>query len=279
MKKSSLFLLILLTTLIDQSVLAQVQTFISYNIRYNNVNDGENKWDERKDEVVALLNHYEPLVFGIQEGLLEQVQFISNQSTSYKYIGVGRDDGKDKGEFSAIFYDNEQLTVLEEGTFWLSETPDKVSKDWDAALPRICTYGQFRINDSGKTFWFFNTHFDHIGKVARANSASLIVRKIKEIAGSKSPVILSGDFNASPDSQPIDNINQYMSDAFSYAEKPFYGPIGTFSGFNTSAALEDRIDYIFFLNMKALSLIHIDDRRRNGLWVSDHLPVLFQAQF
>lgn len=279
MKKSSLLLLILLTTLIDQSVLAQVHTFMSYNIRYNNLNDGENKWDERKNEVVALINHYEPLVFGVQEGLLEQVRFISDQSASYEYIGVGRDDGKDKGEFSPIFYDKEKLTLLNEGTFWLSETPNKVSKDWDAALPRICTYGQFQIKDSKTVFWFFNTHFDHIGKVAREKSALLIIDKIKALTGSESRVVLSGDFNAKPDSQPIQNINKYMSDAFSQAKKPFYGPVGTFSGFNTSATLEDRIDYIFFLNMKAISLTHIDDRRSNGLWVSDHLPVLFRAKF
>jgi len=116
---------------------------MSYNIRYNNVNDGENKWDERKDDVVALLNHYEPLVFGIQEGLLEQVQYIRDQSGVYDYSGVGRDDGNEKGEFTAIFYNKENLTLLTEGTFWLSETPEKVSKDWDAALPRICSYAQF----------------------------------------------------------------------------------------------------------------------------------------
>jgi len=252
---------------------------MSYNIRYNNVNDGENKWDERKDDVVALLNHYEPLVFGIQEGLLEQVQYIRDQSGVYDYSGVGRDDGNEKGEFTAIFYNKENLTLLTEGTFWLSETPEKVSKDWDAALPRICSYAQFKFKDTDRTFWFFNAHFDHVGKIARANSATLIVQKIKEIAGSVSPVILSGDFNATPSSQPILNIISYLKDAFSNTQKAFYGPIGTFSGFDTSAKLEDRIDYIFYLNVTPKSLSHIDDRRQNGLWVSDHLPVLFQSQF
>jgi len=279
MNKILISFLVCLTVSIAQPVFAQVQTFMSYNIRYNNPNDGVNKWDERKDELVALINNYEPLVFGIQEGLLDQVQYIRDQSGVYDYSGVGRDDGKDKGEFAAIFYNKQELTLLTEGTFWLSETPEKVSKDWDAALPRICSYAQFKINDSGKTFWFFNAHFDHIGKVARANSATLIVQKIKEIAGSASPVILTGDFNATPSSQPILNITSYLKDAFSNTQKAFYGPIGTFSGFNTSAKLEDRIDYIFYLNVTPKSLSHIDHRRQNGLWVSDHLPVLFQAQF
>lgn len=271
--------LLLLYVSIGQSALSQTHTFMSYNIRYNNPNDGLNRWDERKNEVVDLIKHYEPLVFGIQEGLLEQVQFIKNKSGSYNYSGVGRDDGKEKGEFTAIFYNKEKLTLLNEGTFWLSETPGVVSKDWDAALPRICSYAQFKINDSGKNFWFFNTHFDHIGKVARANSASLIVKKISEISGSTSPVILTGDFNASPDSEPIANMNSYMHDAYSKSEKGFYGPLGTFSGFDTDAKLENRIDYIFFLNVLPISLTHIDDRRKNGLWVSDHLPVLLQAKF
>lgn len=279
MKKFLLPFLLLISVSIVQPVLAQVETFMSYNIRYNNPNDGVNKWDDRKEALVALVNHYEPLVFGIQEGLLSQVQFIRDQSGVYDYSGVGRDDGKNKGEFAAIFYNREKLTVLTEGTFWLSETPEKVSKDWDAALPRICSYAQFKINDSGKTFWFFNAHFDHIGKVARANSASLIVQKIKEIAGSAAPIILTGDFNATPSSQPILNITSYLKDAFTNTQKAFYGPVGTFSGFDTSARLEDRIDYIFYLNVTPKSLSHIDDRRKNGLWVSDHLPILFQAQF
>lgn len=279
MKKFLLSLLILLAISNSRPVLAQVHTFMSYNIRYNNPNDGENKWDERKNEVVALINHYDPLVFGLQEGLLEQVQFIKEKAEQYDYIGVGRDDGKNKGEFSPVFYDKEKLTVLKEGTFWLSETPDKVSKDWDAALPRICTYGQFQFKDSKATFWFFNTHFDHIGKVARAKSAALIIEKIKALTDGKTPVVLSGDFNATPESQPIENINAYMRDGFTDAEDPFLGPVGTFSGFDTSAKLEDRIDYIFFLNLTAISLKHVNFKRGNGLWVSDHLPVVLKSRF
>ena len=129
--------MVCLTVSIAQPVFAQVQTFMSYNIRYNNPNDGVNKWDERKDELVALINNYEPLVFGIQEGLLDQVQYIRDQSGVYDYSGVGRDDGKDKGEFAAIFYNKQELTLLTEGTFWLSETPEKVSKDWDAASAHL----------------------------------------------------------------------------------------------------------------------------------------------
>ncbi|MBO3696953.1 endonuclease/exonuclease/phosphatase family protein [Roseivirga sp. E12] len=279
MKKFLLLSSIVLAISISLPTIAQTHSFLSYNIRYNNPNDGMNKWDDRKDAVVALINHYDPLVFGIQEGLISQVQFIKDKTTRYDYLGVGRDDGKTKGELSAVFYDTEKVTLLKEGTFWLSKTPDKVSKDWDAALPRICTYGQFEVKATKEVFWFFNTHFDHIGKVARANSASLIVQKIKEIAGSTAPIILSGDFNATPNSQPILNITRYMKDGYSDSQNEFYGPIGTFSGFDISAKLENRIDYIFFRNINAVSLSHIDDRRQNGLWVSDHLPVLLKARF
>ncbi|OEK01210.1 hypothetical protein BFP97_06655 [Roseivirga sp. 4D4] len=279
MKKCLLLSFIALTFLVSKTAQSQTHSFLSYNIRYNNPNDGVNQWHKRKHEVLALINHYEPLVFGIQEGLKDQVQFISDESGKYSYTGVGRDDGKNKGEFTAILYDKEKLTLIDEGTFWLSETPEVVSKGWDAALPRICSYAQFKINDSGKTFWFFNTHFDHIGKVARANSASLIVEKIKEIAGSETPVILSGDFNATPENPPILNITKYMKDGFSNSKNGFYGPVGTFSGFDVNAKLDDRIDYIFFRNLNAISLSHIDDRRQNGLWVSDHLPVLFKVKF
>ena len=125
MNKILISFLVCLTVSIAQPVFAQVQTFMSYNIRYNNSNDGVNRWDERKDELVALINNYEPLVFGIQEGLLDQVQYIRDQSGVYDYSGVGRDDGKDKGEFAAIFYNKQELTLLTEGTFWLSETPEK----------------------------------------------------------------------------------------------------------------------------------------------------------
>jgi len=268
-----------LTVVVSVSVSAQTVSFMSYNIRYNNVNDAENKWDERKDDVAKLIQNYEPLVFGVQEALLGQIEFIDQTLKDYAYIGVGRDDGENKGEFSAIFYDKEKVSLLEEGTFWLSQTPEKVSKDWDAALPRICTYGQFKHLESNKTFWFFNTHFDHRGKVAREKSATLIIQKIKALTHNQSVVILSGDFNAEPNTRPIQNILTHMKDAFGNTQKPFYGPIGTFSGFDTAAKLEGRIDYIFFLNAEAIGLTHIDDRRPNGLWVSDHLPVLLKAKF
>jgi len=279
MKKPVLLASLIVTLSIGQVTFSQTYSFMSYNVRYDNSNDGVNKWDNRKDALAAQIDYHDPVVFGIQEGLIYQVEFLRDKVTRYDYIGVGRDDGKGKGEFSAILYDTERVTLLTEGTFWLSETPDKVSKDWDAALPRICTYGQFKIKTSKEVFWFFNTHFDHIGKVARANSASLIVKKIKEIAGPEAPVILSGDFNATPESQPIQNIKTYLSDPFINAEKPFSGPIGTFNGFDTSAKLEDRIDYIFIRNMNAISLTHLNDTRARGFWISDHFPVLLQAQF
>ena len=136
--------------------------------------------------------------FGVQEATLTQMKDLEVGLPGYNYVVVGRDDGSTKGEFSAIFYKRGELKVLQEDTFWLSETPEKVSVGWDAALPRICTYAQFELTSSKRTFWHFNTHFDHIGETARAESAKFIVSKIADLVSFGDVVVLSGDFNAEP---------------------------------------------------------------------------------
>ena len=154
---------------------------ISYNIRYDNKWDKENLWGLRKERLSRLLMDYDPSIFGIQEGLLNQVEWIDSTLKNYNYIGVGRDDGKGKGEFCAIYFDTTQYEVKENSTFWLSNTPDQVSVGWDAALERICTYGLFKKKMSGKMVWVFNAHFDHVGEMARKKSSELILKKIKEV--------------------------------------------------------------------------------------------------
>lgn len=272
MKRFHLILLLVLMTTF--STLAQEYNVISYNIRFNNPNDKENWWEHRKEAVVQLLEENEPVSFGVQEAVLSQMEYIDEHMPGYSYVGVGRDDGKTDGEFSAIFYKN-NLKVLKSGTFWLSTTPDKVSKGWDAALPRVCTYAQFEMED-GSVFWHFNTHFDHVGEKARAESAALIVRKIKEFTNGKDKVILTGDFNTTPDKAPYANITEYMDDAAQKTSAGIEGPIGTFSGFNLDAPLDRRIDYIFSRNIQALKYLHLDDKTDKGLWVSDHLPVVIR---
>lgn len=270
MRINRLYLSVLL--LLPLSLFAQEFNVASYNIRFNNPHDNENWWGHRKEATVDLLKANDLISFGVQEAVLNQMEYLDSNLENYSYVGVGRDDGKTSGEYSAIFY-RKDLKLITSGTFWLSPTPDKVSKGWDAALPRVCTYAQFEMED-GNRFWHFNTHFDHVGVEARAESAQLIVDKIKEMTGKRDAVILTGDFNVTPDTDPYANIVKYMDDDLEKSKGKLIGPIGTFSGFDVNSKLERRIDYIFSRNLEVLSYSHLDDKRDNGLWVSDHLPVV-----
>lgn len=252
---------------------------MSFNIRLNVDSDKENSWTNRKQDAVDLLSYYHPDYFGVQEALPEQMKDIKNGLKNYDYVGVGRDDGKEKGEFSAIFYDTERLQVIKSGTFWLSETPEKPSKGWDAAYNRVCTYAVFKDKKSKKEFLAMNLHFDHVGNVARVKSADLILKKIKEINPKNLPLTLSGDFNLTDDTEPIKIISQNLKDSFYNSEKKHYGPKGTFTAFNVTEVPQDRIDYIFVKGFKIKSNRHINDRRENLLYPSDHFPVLTELQF
>ncbi|WP_239986485.1 MULTISPECIES: endonuclease/exonuclease/phosphatase family protein [Arenibacter] len=254
--------------------LSQTTNLISFNIKYDNTGDTINNWNDRKASLAKLIQHYDADIVGIQEGLYNQVDYLNTALTSYAYVGIGRDDGKQKGEYSAIFYNTDKFKILKTNTFWLSETPEKVSVGWDASLERICTYALFQNINTKKQFWVFNTHFDHRGVQARINSAQLIYKKINEINTSKLPVILMGDLNLTPDSEPIQYLKKNLTDAMEISKQPFYGPIGTFNGFNQDRIMENRIDYFFVKNVDVLSYTHIDDRMPNNKHVSDHLPIL-----
>jgi endonuclease/exonuclease/phosphatase family metal-dependent hydrolase len=258
------------------TVYTQSHFIISYNIRYDNNWDVENSWSLRKNSIRQLLNDYNPSIFGIQEGLLNQVDFIDSSLIKYDYVGVGRDDGKMEGEFCAIYFDTTRYKIRNNSTFWLSETPDVVSVGWDAALERICTYGLFENKTSGEEFWVFNTHFDHLGVIARKKSSALILKKIKEINTQSLPVILMGDFNSIPDSDPIKILKSDLIDALQISLENLEGPQGTFNGFDMMLPIDNRIDYIFTKNVKVLSYRHIDDRLNNNRHISDHLPVMIE---
>ena len=278
-----IFLLVLFISLaFSQDVLDTIPTqsnfLISYNIRYDNKWDVENNWSLRKNRICQLLNDYNPSIFGIQEGLLNQVGFIDSVLIKYDYVGVGRDDGKMKGEFCAIYFDTTRYKIHNNSTFWLSETPDIVSVGWDAALERICTYGLFEDKNSCDEFWVFNTHFDHLGVIARKKSSSLILKKIKEINTQSLPVILMGDFNSIPDSEPIKILKNDLIDALQISLDNLKGPQGTFNDFNEKLPIDNRIDYIFTKNVKVLSYRHIDDRLNNNRHISDHLPVMIEMR-
>jgi endonuclease/exonuclease/phosphatase family metal-dependent hydrolase len=249
---------------------------MTFNIRYNNPNDGVHQWSERKEELTQLIEFYHPDFLGIQEGLDGQVHYILEHTSHYQWIGVGRDDGKKAGEYSALFYDSTKFHLIEERTFWLSDTPEVISKGWDAALPRICTYGIFENIRTNEKIYVFNAHFDHIGSLARKNSAELIVNHIKTITDEGSKLILMGDFNALPTEDPILIFKRDLDWAGDHSDLPLYGPISTFIGFDKEPVTDRMIDFIFTKNLNIKKYRHVDDRRKNNLPISDHIPVLIE---
>lgn len=275
--KNILFALFTIGTL--YSSCAQTIDIISYNIRYDNPDDAPNNWDNRKDFLISQLNFYNPDVFGIQEGLIHQVKEIDQGLKDYAYFGVGRDHGDERGEHTAVFYNTERVDLLEESTFWLSLTPEEPSKGWDAALPRTCTYGIFRNKSDGTKFMVFNTHFDHVGVQARAESSKLILEKITEMNTEHYPVVVTGDFNLESDSPGVQVILTKMKDTHTAAGENAFGPDGTFNGFKFDKPVKNRIDYIFvsdkFEVLKSAILSDSKDTR----YPSDHLPVFARLKY
>ena len=271
MQKSILLLLLSLSL---TGLSGQVSKLMTYNIKYDNTSDTVNNWNDRKGAMVRLIKHYGPDIFGVQEALHRQMAYLDNSLTNYSFIGVGRDDGKQKGEFSAIYYDRSKFKVLQSNTFWLSETPNKISVGWDASMERICTYGLFENLNTGKKFYVFNTHFDHRGKKAREESVKLILDRMKQVNPDGLPMVLMGDLNLRPDQKPIQMLQSKLVDGKKAAGTNYYGPTGTFNGFNQEMKLLHRIDYIFVKGLEVSSYVHIDDRMENNKHISDHLPVL-----
>lgn len=277
--KNSFKILYLLVLIIvsNTDMFSQTTKIMSYNIRYDNSNDGINKWENRKNAVLGIIEKYQPDILGLQEGLHHQIKYLDSCLSDYKFIGVGRADGKLKGEFSPIFYDTTKFSVVEKSTFWLSEQSDIISVGWDAALERICTYGLFEHNYTKNRFWVFNTHFDHIGVKAREMSAKLILSKVTELNKDDFPVILMGDLNSEPNSKPIEIISKKLTDGITISKKPFVGPLETFTGFSLNLNANKRIDYIFVKDLTIFSYAHIDNKMKNNNYISDHLPILMNV--
>lgn len=262
-----------------QQISAQSVKFLSYNIRLDIASDGENSWPNRKDFLVAQLKFYGPDIIGTQEALPGQVAYIDEQLTDYHYVGVGREGTA--GEHTVIFYRKDRFKLLEENTFWLSETPGEVSMGWDAAYLRVCTYARFQDKKTKKRFWIFNTHLDNSGLQARMEGVKLIVRKMDEIGVSSEPVVLMGDFNALPESEVIGFANQYFTSAEELSVVPPFGPHGTFNGFNFGKPIANKIDYVFVKRpvrcavLKYAVLTDSDDWK----YPSDHFPVFAEIRF
>jgi endonuclease/exonuclease/phosphatase family metal-dependent hydrolase len=250
---------------------------MTYNIRYANAGDTPNAWGERKEKVFALISESDPDVFGLQEALKEQITDMEKAFPGYKRVGVGRDDGKEAGEYSPLFYNAGKYKLKESGVFWLSQTPTLPgSRGWDAACNRVVTWVQLKDKASGLPFFVFCTHFDHMGEVARRNSARLLLHAVDSLAGTM-PVVVLGDFNALPESEPYRIITDtsnplHLTDAHTLCENP-RGPAYTYTGFEVGGIEGERIDYIFLKGETAVTSYGVDPANNGTYYPSDHLPV------
>lgn len=259
---------------------AQTLKVMTYNIRLDIVSDGENDWTHRKDYFSSQVQFYEPDIFGVQEARPNQVIDIGTSLPQYNNVGIGR-DGIAQGESSTIFYKKERFRVKESNTFWLSETPDAISKGWDAAYNRVCTYALFKDLKTKQLFWVFNTHLDHIGEEARTKGIQLILSKIKDLNTKNHPVIFMGDFNSEPNEDRIIALKKVMDDTREVSQEKPFGPSGTFNNFRYNEPVTKLIDYIFIsknsiLKVKKYAVLSDSKELR---YPSDHLPVYVEINF
>lgn len=288
MKRSILFLLCLLTL----GASAQELTVGSYNIRYKNAEDSirSNGWAQRCQAMCDQINWEHPDIFGAQEVLYPQLKDMAARLKDYKWSGVGRDDGKTEGEYAAIFYNTQCVELLEEGHFWLNETPDRPALGWDAACIRICSWGHFKMKDTGKDFYFLNLHMDHVGATARSESAKLVMKRITEMTNNgKRLAILTGDFNVPQTNELYSLFTQsgILKDCYAAAAMRF-AECGTYNGFDYHFYTDERIDHIFVTpatQVKAYAVL-TDGRWQkdaNGKMsrynISDHYPVFARIKF
>jgi endonuclease/exonuclease/phosphatase family metal-dependent hydrolase len=261
--------------LLGLSLAVQAQPFnaATYNLRLNLASDGPNAWPHRREAVRALIRHHEIDLLGTQEGLIDQIEDLAAMPGLAR-VGVGRDDGKRGGEHAAIFFRTERFALLATGDFWLSPTPEVPGKGWDArCCNRLASWARLRDLANGRVFFAFSVHFDHEGVVARRESARLMLRKMREIAG-EAPALLLGDLNATPDSEPVQILLTGLRDARTLSQTPPYGPVGTFNGFKLDAPLLERIDYVLLSSQwRVLRYAALTDSA-DARFPSDHLPVV-----
>ena len=273
-------IVIILGILLGINIQAQSLKVMTYNIRLDVASDGENAWPFRKDFFASQINFHEPDVLGVQEAMPHQVVDLEKLLSQYSQVGIGR-EGAGKGESSNIFYKKNKFKVIKTNTFWLSETPEEISKGWDAACHRVCTYGLFQELTTNRLFWVFNTHLDHIGVQARTKGLELILSKINQLNTKKHPVILMGDFNSEPQEARIIALKEVMDDTRQVSiEKPF-GPSGTFNNFEFDKPVKELIDYVFISkksNLKVKKYAILSDSK-NLKYPSDHLPVYVEILF
>ncbi|NUQ81002.1 MAG: endonuclease/exonuclease/phosphatase family protein [Bacteroidetes bacterium] len=264
------FILTICTTGFSQSI-----RLTTWNLRLDIASDSLNQWKYRKDEVARIIRSSGASVIGTQEGFYHQLTDLTSRLPSFGFVGKGRDDGKKGGEFCAILFDSMRVTVLQDSTFWLSQTPDKPVKGWDAAYLRVCTGALFRDQQSGKSFWVFNLHADNEGERAREEGSRLVLSAITSLTRSNPdlPVIVMGDFNATDKALSVQLLQKRFIDARLATRKKPAGPEGTFNGFRFPFSGGPRIDYLFVPESATVLDYLVDDHSVNQRYPSDHFPV------
>jgi endonuclease/exonuclease/phosphatase family metal-dependent hydrolase len=280
------FLIILfLCTVVVTGLSAQSVKVMTYNLRLDTPDDGVNQWPKRTDKVVALITKYNPDIIGVQEALHHQLQDLLRLLPDYSYCGVGRDDGKEKGEYSAILFRNSRFGLLDTRTHWLSETMDiPGSKSWDAAITRVFTTARFFDRETKKEFVMANTHFDHIGKTARLMSATMMKNYLAGMEGGANldntgnrieiPMIVSGDFNSEPTEDPYKTMVDEAMAIVLYDSRPEVSTAGTFCGFKVGGLPCRTIDFIFHTKQWVARNYQVITDNDGTYYPSDHLPVL-----
>ena len=273
MKYLSLLILTCLGPLAARPAAADELNVMTFNIRYDNLGDGLDNWRFRSANVAGMFSHHDVAIAGLQEVLHRQLNHLEKRLPGYAHVGVGREDGKQKGEYAPIFYRKDRLELTRSETIWLSEMPKKVgSKSWDSSLPRIATLAWFKDRKTGTLLLVVNTHFDHRGAVARRESAALIGRHLKQVNQEKVPVVVMGDLNCLPGADPYKKFTQAgFQDALEKSEKEHEGPRSTWNGFGKAVVEGRRIDFIF-------SLALADSRLKNLTSQDGHDPKTRQAQ-
>jgi len=255
-------------------------TVMTFNVRYDNPADGPNAWPARKELVAKTILFHKADIVGMQECLRGQIADLETLLPGYAWLGVGRDDGKEAGEFNPVFYRQDRFRLLSQATFWLSASPDEAgTRGWDGACNRVVTWARFAGTDEGRPFFVFNTHFDHVGTVARRNSAELLLRRVGTIAG-QAPVVVTGDFNAVVGDEPIRILlaglegAPPLQDAASLSLTGSYGGKRSFNGFRGGPGPGRVIDFIFVRGAGEVLRHGIIAEKWEGRFASDHYPVL-----
>ena len=245
-------------------------TVISFNIRNGKAKDGDNDWNHRCPATKAMLETLRPDIFGVQEAYDYQVTYITENCPDYASFGVGRDDGVSQGEHMSIFYNKQVMEMIQGGTYWLSETPDVPSYGWDAVCRRTATWALLRDLRNGREFFFVNTHLDHKGWEARRRGLALIVEKIAAMNPDNKPMILTGDFNVTPDNDCLAELNTMMSSA---REKATVSDTRvSYQGFGKSEG--SIIDYIYYSGFSTCPLFRVVTETYADIpYISDHYPV------